>query len=343
LRGILLVNLGSPESPSVADVRRYLDEFLMDRHVIDAPWLVRRAIVSLTILPTRPPRTAHAYRAIWTEAGSPLIVHSRAFANALAARIEMPVVLAMRYGRPSIGAGIDELLARRVDEILLVPLYPQHADSTRTTAIEAVRAALAARDATMRLRVLPPFASERRYLDALASIVRRHRPDDAHLLFSFHGLPERQITRADATGRHCLKCRDCCAVASPAHATCYRQQAFATASAVAARLSLAPQGWQLSFQSRLGRVRWLTPYTDAVLDELPRAGVRTLAVVCPAFVADNLETLEEIDIRGRARFLAAGGESFTLIPCLNAEPTWVEAVAHWCREPLPEAPFDAPH
>ena len=341
LRGILLVNLGSPESTDVADVRRYLDEFLMDRHVIDAPWLVRRLIVSATILPTRPKRTAHAYRAIWTDAGSPLIVRSQAFAAALSTRIDMPVALAMRYGEPRIDAAIDRLCAERVDEILLVPLYPQHADSTRTTAIEAVHAALAQRGARTRLRVLPPFATDPRYLDALAGAVRRHLPHDAHLLFSFHGLPERALVRSDPTGTHCLARGDCCEVPSAAHATCYRHQALATARGVAARIALEPTRWQLSFQSRLGRLRWLEPYTDVVLDMLPAAGVRNLAVVCPAFVADNLETLEEIDIRGRARFLGAGGETFVLIPCLNDDPAWVDAVADWCRDPPPEAPFDA--
>jgi protoporphyrin/coproporphyrin ferrochelatase len=330
-RGILLVNLGSPASTSVTDVRRYLNEFLMDPYVIDSPWFVRKIVVSGFILPFRPHRTAHAYERIWESTGSPLLRHSEVFRAALAQRVSMPVELAMRYGAPTIRSGVANLIAAGIDEVLLIPMYPHHADSTRTTSIEVVQRELARQDASVRLTTLPPFFDEPRYIDALAaSITRATPPDSQLLLFSYHGLPERHITRSDPTGGHCLKSVDCCERTSLAHTTCYRHQIFATSRAVAARLGLTDDQWRVSFQSRLGRLPWLQPYTDQLLETLPGQGVTRLTVVCPAFVADNLETLEEIGITGRERFLAAGGESLTLVPCLNEDAAWVETVAAWC-------------
>jgi ferrochelatase len=341
-RGILLVNLGSPDSADVRDVRRYLGEFLMDRYVIDVPWLLRRTIVSAFILPFRPRKTAAAYASIWTPEGSPLLAHSRALAQAIERAIELPVALAMRYGKPSLATAIDALIEAGVDEILLVPLYPQHADSTRTTTIVRVRELLARRADAPALRVLPPFWGDRGYAAALAARVRSHvEADIEHVLFSFHGLPERHLTKADPTGSHCLKRTDCCEVDSPAHATCYRHQSFATARAVAAALGWRPDFWSVSFQSRLGREPWLAPYTDKIVDEFAARGMRRLAVVCPAFVADNLETLEEIGVRAREQFLAAGGERLTLVPCLNDDPHWIDALAALCLDPPPMTAFDA--
>lgn len=329
-RGVLLVNLGSPASTSIADVRRYLGEFLMDPRVIDSPWLIRKLIVSAFILPFRPKRTAHAYQRIWEPTGSPLLRLSGAIRDGLAARSGIPVELAMRYGQPSIASAVAKLLARDVDEILLIALYPHHADSTRTTTIEAVTDELARLHSNVRLEVLPPFYAQPDYLDALAGSIRRAMPDDSQLLlFSYHGLPERHLTTADPTGGHCLKSPDCCERPSPAHATCYRHQVYATSRGVATRLGLTSAKWRVSFQSRLGRLPWLKPYTDEMLGSLPAEGVRHLTIVCPAFVADNLETLEEIGIAGRERFRAAGGESLTLVPCLNDDPAFVESLARW--------------
>jgi ferrochelatase len=238
----------------------------------------------------------------------------------------------MRYGEPRLQTAIDRLLACNVEEIRLIALYPQHADSTRTTTIDAVRAYLTRRNATVRLSVLPPFFDDPAYIGSLAALIDRHMPADSQLLlFSYHGLPERHITRADPTGAHCLRSADCCERASAAHATCYRHQAFETSRRVAAALQLTPAAWRVSFQSRLGRLPWLAPYTDRMLDALPGEGVMRLTVVCPSFVADNLETLEEIGMAGAERFHAAGGESLTLVPCLNDDPGWVETVASWCR------------
>lgn len=330
--GILLVNLGTPASCSTADVRRYLNEFLMDPYVVDLPWPARRLLVSGVILPFRPKRSAEAYAKIWDAAGpgtgSPLVHYSANLASAVRARSGMPCELAMRYGEPSLEDALERLRRQGVERLLLAPLYPQFADSTCTTSEQAVRRL--AGD-TMQIDVLPPFYDAPGYQDALAACVREHLPDHwDHLLLSYHGLPERQITRADPTGSHCLASPDCCSTPSPAHATCYRHQCLRTSWLLAARLDLDASHYTVSFQSRLGRMPWLQPYTDQVLAELPGRGVRHLVVACPAFVADNLETLEEIGISGRRTFLDAGGESFTLVPCLNDRPDWVETLSDWC-------------
>ena len=340
-RGILLVNLGSPEAPTVPAVRRYLNEFLMDPEVIDLPWPVRRLLVSCFILPTRPKASAEAYNSIWRKGeqpGSPLLHHSEAFASALRQSLTesgepaMPVALAMRYGQPDIAQGMTEL--QNCDEVFLIAAYPHHADSTRTTTINAAQKALGAHQ---QLTVMPPFYESPDYIGALASSIRQTLPDGFdHLLFSYHGLPERHLTKADPTNAHCLQTPNCCEAttdtAQAAHATCYRHQVYATTQAVCDVLGIKGNKRSVSFQSRLGRTPWLTPYTDKVLAELPGKGVKHLAVVCPAFVADNLETLEEMGIQGRETFLNAGGESFTLVPCMNAHPEWVGAVAGWCQQ-----------
>ncbi len=330
-RAVLLVNLGTPRSPSVRDVRTYLNEFLMDPHVLNLPWPIRRLVVSGFILPFRPRRTAAAYASIWDgsgkPSGSPLLHHTEALGDALRGQCDLPCAVAMRYGEPNIADAVHRLAEGGCEELLLVPLFPKYADATRTTAIKAVRGHLPAH---VKLRVLPPFYDREDYVDCQAHLIERHLPSDwDHLLLSYHGLPERHITQADPTGSHCLAKPDCCEQDSAAHATCYRHQCYATARALTARLGLDAERVTVSFQSRLGRLPWLKPYTDEVLAELPGRGVRRLAVYCPSFVADNLETLEEIGIQGRDAFVQAGGESLTLIPCLNASPDWVKALARW--------------
>ena len=334
-RGILLANLGSPAAPERDAVRRYLNEFLMDRHVIDAPWPVRRMVVSL-ILRQRPEASARAYRAIWRdeEPGSPLLYWSERLAEALRQRIKIPVALGMRYGAPGLEDAVRALTAASVDEILLVPLYPQHADATRTTTIEQTRALASG----SRLLTLPPFHDRPEYLQAMRHLLSQELPKDAdHLLFSYHGLPERQIRKADPTGSHCLQRPDCCEVPSPAHAACYRHQCLATTRELAAGLTIPHS---TSFQSRLGRLRWLTPYTEEHLGQLAARGVQHLAVACPSFVADNLETLEEVGVRGEATFREAGGHRLTLIPCLNDRADWVDALAKWAA--LPSGELESP-
>ena len=337
--GILLVNLGTPATTATSDVRRYLNEFLMDPYVLDTPWPVRRAIVSGFILPFRPARSAEAYEKIWDHAGpgtgSPLLYYSRKLESAVREALGCPVELAMRYGKPSLETAVSSLEEQGVDELLLVPLYPQFADSTCSTSVRAVKQLL---PSWMKLHVLSPFYARQDYIDALAHSVRDHLPDTwDHLLLSYHGLPERHITRADPTGKHCLQSPDCCQVPSPAHATCYRHQCLRTSELLAEALGIDDSRCTVTFQSRLGRLPWLRPYTDHTLAALPDQGVKHLVVACPAFVADNLETLEEIGMTGRETFLNAGGERFTLVPCLNDRPDWVAALTGWCREILPQA------
>jgi len=335
-RAILLGNLGSPDSPDVADVRRYLDQFLMDGRVLDVPWLVRRFILSAFILPKRPHASAHAYRSIWWDEGSPLIVLSRRLAAAVQERVEDPVALCMRYGNPSAHAALAELRERAGDdleEILFVPLYPHYAMSTVETAVIDVRQALARMLPRVRLTVLPPFFDHPRYIEALVDSARPHLEGGYdHLLFSYHGLPERHLRKTDPTGKHCLASEACCASPSRAFGTCYRAQVLRTTAAFVERAGIPAQRHGVAFQSRLGRDKWLDPMTESEIRRLAHAGVKRLLVICPAFVSDCLETLEEIGMRGKEIFLAEGGESFAQIPCLNTHPLWVEALAGWCRE-----------
>ncbi|HZO93540.1 MAG TPA: ferrochelatase [Candidatus Baltobacteraceae bacterium] len=332
-RAILLVNLGSPASTATPDVRRYLDEFLMDPYVLDVPHPVRALIVRGFILPSRPAKSGEAYAKIWTEDGSPLIVISHRTRAALEAHTGVPVGLAMRYGSPSIAGGIDALLERAgtVDDLTVVAMYPQYAMASTMTVEVAVEKELRARGVPHRF--IPPFFADDGYLDALAALAREHLPGDVQqVLFSYHGIPKRHLRKVDPTRGHCLGSPDCCETPSPAHATCYRHQVFATTHGVAQRLGLSRDQYAVSFQSRLGG-GWLQPFTDVVLAELPARGVERIAVVCPSFVADCLETLEEISIRGRASFLAAGGKAFAYLPCLNDDPRWIAALAKLCDAP----------
>ncbi len=332
-KGILLVNLGSPESPSVGDVRKYLHEFLMDGRVLDTPWLIRKFVVSCLILPFRPKTTAEAYRAIWRKEGSPLLVISRNTRELLQKEIAAPVALGMRYGEPSILSAVRSLLKQSgesLGEILLIPLYPHYAMSSYETAVVATQDALKRLDCKIPLRTHPPFYNDLDYIGALVESALPHLRDDYdHLLFSYHGLPERHMRKADPTGSHCLTRENCCSLPSPAHATCYRHQVFETTGAFVQKAQIPEGKYSVTFQSRLGREPWLKPYTDLELERLARSGVKKLRVICPAFVSDCLETLEEIEIRGRKTFLNAGGEDFRYIPCLNEHPAWIQVLKKW--------------
>jgi protoporphyrin/coproporphyrin ferrochelatase len=334
-KGVLLVNLGSPVSPSVADVRAYLDEFLMDSRVLDYPAPLRRLIVSAFILPKRPKNSAHAYQMIWWKEGSPLIVLSERLRDRLQEQLPYPVALAMRYGQPSIRTAIFKLMQQNVTEILLVPLYPHYAMSTFETVLAATQNALTRLDKPPTLRVLQPFYRDPTYITAVVESARPYLTQEYdHLLFSYHGIPERHLRKSDPTRRHCLSGSDCCSIASAAHATCYRHQVLATTAAFVAAAQLPVGLYSVAFQSRLGRDAWLQPYTSAEIQRLANEGCRKLMVICPAFVSDCLETLEEIAMRGKETFLEAGGAEFITIPCLNDHPVWVEALAGWCRSSL---------
>ncbi|WP_172147575.1 MULTISPECIES: ferrochelatase [Pseudomonas] len=324
---LLLVNLGSPASTEVADVRRYLNQFLMDPYVVDLPWPLRRLLVSLILL-KRPAASAHAYASIWWADGSPLVVLSRRLQAAMKAQwTQGPVELAMRYGEPSIETVLNRLTAQGIQQVTLAPLYPQFADSTTTTVIEEARRVVRAANLDMRFSILAPFYDQPEYIDALVDSARPYLEQDFdHLLLSFHGLPERHLRKLDPS-KHCLKGPDCCRTAPPqVLATCYRAQCMRSAAAFAERMGLRPEQWSVSFQSRLGRDKWIEPYTESRLQALAGQGVKKLLVMCPAFVADCIETLEEIGDRGLEQFQAAGGESLQLVPCLNDHPSWVAAL-----------------
>jgi len=327
-KGVLLVNLGSPDSPSVSDVRRYLREFLMDGRVLDVNWLLRFCIVHFAILPSRPKQSAEAYHQIWTPAGSPLVVTSCNVQSLLQKRVSVPVELAMRYQNPSIPDAVRSLSRKGVDEVLLIPLFPHYAMSSYETAVVRVQEVAASLAPQLRVQVQPPYFEDPNYIAALVGSAREYleRPYD-HLLFSFHGVPERQIRKSDPTGCHCLTTENCCSTASPAHATCYRAQCFKTVAAFVRQAGIPDGKYSVAFQSRLGRDPWLKPYTDHELGRLAQSGVRRLLVICPAFVSDCLETLEEIGMRGRESFLQAGGTDFAQIPCLNEHPLWLDALA----------------
>jgi len=324
------MNLGSPDSTEVKDVRRYLNEFLMDGRVIDMPLIPRALLVRGLIVPFRAPKSAEAYKTIWTKEGSPLIVLTKQLQQALQEKIAEPVAIAMRYGSPSPKQAYDRLLQQHPDleEVILVPLYPHYAMSSYETAMEYAKEQYAKKTYPFKLTVVKPFYNEPDYIHALASNIEPWLAKDYdHILFSYHGIPERHIRKSDITGSHCLQVNNCCEMDSPAHATCYRHQVFATTRLVTEKLDIPKAKYSISFQSRLGK-GWLQPFTDIRLEEMPKEGIKKLLVVCPAFVSDCLETLEEIDERGKASFMQAGGETYTMIPCLNTHPLWVGALVN---------------
>ena len=325
-KGVLLVNLGSPDSPSVSDVRRYLNEFLMDRRVIDVAWPIRRFVVGMVLI-NRPKESAHAYEKVWLKEGSPLVVISKNVLKKLQPRVKMPIELAMRYQNPSIDEAMRKLVGQGVDDLLLIPLFPHYAMSSFETAVERVKEVAAKMSPGMRITVQPPFYRDSDYIAALISSAEEYLDKGYdYLLFSYHGLPERQIKKSDPTGTHCLLKENCCEVASPAHATCYRAQCYQTTKAFVENAGVPREKYSVSFQSRLGKDPWLKPYTDFELERLAKQGVKKLLVICPAFVSDCLETIEEIGMRGRDTFLAAGGKEITRIPCLNEHPLWIDAL-----------------
>ncbi|MDB4953948.1 MAG: ferrochelatase [Myxococcales bacterium] len=338
--GLLLINLGTPDLPTTSAVRRYLREFLSDPRVIDIHPIARALLLELVILPTRPAKSAHAYRSIWDpKRGSPLLYHSRDLAAGVANElgVDWHVELAMRYGKPSIASALDAFRNSNVDRIVVMPLFPQYAASSTATATARVMELASAGWDVPPIEVVPSFYSDPGFLDAWTEVARpalaAARAD--HVLFSFHGLPARQIQKSDPTGAHCLHSDTCCDRVTP---TCYRSQCFFTARALAERLAIT--NYTVCFQSRLGRTPWIEPYTDIVIDQLAKAGTKRLAVMCPAFVADCLETVEEIGIRGRNQWKAAGGDELVLVPSLNATAAWVSAVAaiaerHAARRLLP--------
>lgn len=325
-RAVLLVNLGSPDSTSIPDVRRYLREFLGDERVLDLPAPARWLLLEGIILRTRPKRSAHAYEEIWTKEGSPLILTSQRVREKLAEALgpETPVYLAMRYGKPSIASVVAQMVQEGVIEVLLFPQYPHYAMSSWETVVVRVYEEAAKQAPNMKVECVQPFYADPDYIEALYEVSAPYfqEPHD-FVLFSYHGIPVRHLRKADSSKAHCTLVKDCCTTCSPVHSTCYKAQCVATTRALAARAGLPDHQHSISFQSRLAGEPWLTPYTDYELQRLPKEGKKRLLILTPAFVADCLETLEEIAGEGKEEFMEAGGESFQHIPCLNDQAPYI--------------------
>lgn len=334
MKGVLLVNLGSPNSPTAKDVKPYLDEFLMDERVIDVPNWLRNIIVRGIILRTRPKKSAEAYKKIWWDEGSPLVVISERFAEKVRKQTEMPVALGMRYGTISIKNALQELNDKGVDEVLLVPLYPHYAMSSYETVVVKTMEEQQKHFSEMQLTTLPAFYKNEDYVRVLSERIAEGLKgfDYDHILFSYHGIPERHIRKSDPTRFHCKIDGKCCDTNSVAHNTCYRHQCFDTTKSVKAYLNLPEDKVSNSFQSRLPNDPWLKPYTDFEFERLAKEGKNNLVVITPAFVSDCLETLEEIAMEGKEQFREAGGGDYKHISCLNDGDAWVEVMAKWVNE-----------
>jgi ferrochelatase len=336
--GLLLINLGTTSSPSPGDVRRYLREFLSDPRVIDGPAWKRKLIVELFILPTRPRSSGEAYAKIWTDRGSPLLFYSRDYAEAVQERLGDAAVveLAMRYGRPSIAEALGRLRDRGVGRIIVFPLYPQYSSAATASTLEEVASVVSGWANYPSLVTVPPFYDHPAFIDACARVAAPviRRVDPERVFLSFHGLPERHMRASDATGAHCLCRDDCCERIVDANRHCYRAQCYATGRLLADRLEIPEERRVICFQSRLGRTPWIRPYTDEVLVEQARAGCRRAVILSPAFVADCLETLEELGIRAAESWRENGGEVLELVPSLNASEAWVAASLEIVRDTL---------
>jgi len=334
MKGVLLVNLGSPESPDPKDVKVYLDEFLMDERVIDLPSFLRTLLVRGIILNTRPKKSAKAYKKIWWKEGSPLIVLSKRLLQKMEAKVQLPLALGMRYGKPSIQSGLKELADKGVTEVLLVPMYPQFAMATTETILVLAESLRQKHFPQIQFTTLPSFYKHPDYIRVLSQSIEESLKGKEweHLLFSYHGVPERHIRKSDITKTHCKIDGQCCQKTSPAHQYCYRHQCFETTRLVAEYLELKPNSYSTSFQSRLGLDSWLQPYTDKTVTKMAQSGVKNMAIVTPAFVSDCLETLEEIGMEAVEDFEEKGGDHLHVIPCINDREDWVNVMSRWVDE-----------
>ncbi len=334
-KAILFMNLGSPDSFQPRDVKKYLTEFLLDERVIDISQPFRSLLVQGIIVPFRTKNSAAKYETIWTKNGSPLVHTTSLLTEAVEKLTNIPAEFCMRYGQPTAKNKLDELQATfpQLDELIVFPLYPHYAMSSYETAVEDVKAAYKQKDYSFSLNIVPAFYNHPAYIHAMVDSFKPFVVKSFdHLLFSYHGIPERHVKKTDPTKQHCLQNKDCCSTDSVAHAFCYRHQVFETTELIAKQLGLPKNKYSVSFQSRLGRDKWLLPNTADLLKELPGKGIKNLVIACPAFVSDCLETLEEIEMEGRETFMEAGGESYTVIPCMNTNQSWVEAIAAIVKE-----------
>ena len=324
MKGILLINLGSPRDLELKSIKDYLKEFLSDDLVIDYPKFLQQILVNWIIIPSRYKNTREAYSEIWTEEGSPLIHDTLVLGEKVSAKSGTLVEVSMRYQFPSIEEGLKKLKAKGCTEIFVVPLYPHYAMSTVLTTEREVTRIESKLGLDLQLNFIGAFYNEGGYISSLSDVINRNRQKESdYLLFSYHGIPNRHLIKTDPTKNHCLKVKNCCEIESKAKPFCYKAQVLETSKLCAKKLELKDNEWGVSFQSRIGP-GWIQPFTDKELVRLAEEGIQNLDVVCPAFVTDNLETLEEMNIRGRETFIEAGGKSFKYIPCLNDEESWVD-------------------
>ena len=305
----------------------------MDERVIDVSYPFRKLIVEGFVLPFRPRKSAEAYASVWMKKGAPLKVFTEAFRNELQTLIDIPMTIAMRYGNPTPQFALQELESKadNLQEVWIAPLYPHYAMSSYESALLYIQKEIRKVRPGLKFRALRPFYREDGYIDSLAKSIRPYliQPFD-HLLFSYHGLPVRHLKKTDPTKKHCYQVDQCCDVKSPAWQFCYKHQIIQTTKLTAAELGLSSNQYSFSFQSRLGQDEWIRPFTFDRLGNFPKEGIKKLVIVCPSFVADCLETLEEIAIRGKKTFLDAGGETFNFIPCLNTFQPWLKTFADYC-------------
>lgn len=324
MKGILLINLGSPKDLELDSIKKYLKEFLSDDLVIDYPKLLQQILVNWIIIPSRYKNTREAYSEIWTDQGSPLINNTISLGEKISTKSGVPLEVAMRYQSPSIEEGLVNLRDKGCCDVFVVPLYPHYAMSTTLTTEKEVKRIEHELSLNLNLIFAESFYKEEGYIESLSQTIDLNRQENSdYLLFSYHGIPNRHLTKTDPTKSHCLKVQNCCDIESEAKPYCYKAQVIETSRLCANKLQLDNNQWGISFQSRIGP-GWIEPFTDKELVKLVEKGVKRLDVVCPAFVIDNLETLEEMNIRGRETFLEAGGDSFNYIPCLNDDNTWVD-------------------
>jgi len=327
--GVVLVNLGTPDSPAPRDVYRYLTEFLTDQRVIDMPWLSRQLLVRGLIVPRRYRQSAKFYRQIWTKEGSPLKVYGYRLKDKLQQHLgdEYIVDLAMRYQTPSIENVLKNLMEKNIKKLIVIPLFPQYASATTGSVHEKVMDVISKWRNIPELVLVNHYADNPELIKAFCSVAQQLDVNSYdHILFSFHGLPEEQLLKSDCAN-HCLKAKNCCGTLSEKNQNCYAAQCHSTASAIIAALQLKPDSYSLSFQSRLGNKPWLTPYTSETIANLAHQGKKRVLVFCPAFVCDCLETIYEIGIEYAAEFRAAGGECLDLVPGLNDHPQWVATLS----------------
>ncbi|AHZ83810.1 Ferrochelatase [Bdellovibrio bacteriovorus] len=326
-KGLLLINIGSPKSYQVNDVKKYLSEFLMDEDVITLPYVLRWPLVNLLIVPRRAPFSAENYKKVWMKEGSPIAVYTRRFAALLQEELkdQFVVKVGLQYSEPSVESALKDLQQAGVDEILVAPMFPQYAEATNGSSFKLTERMAKKLHLTAPLRRLPAFFDDASFVGTSVKLVEETLQDKEvdHYLFSFHGLPESHVRKIPG----CLTTEDCCFEKNACAKNCYRAQCFATATAIAESLNLAPSHWSVAFQSRLGRAEWLKPATDHSLEVLAKTGKKNIAVICPSFVADCIETLEEIGIGGQETFHEHGGDQYYLVPCVNDNPKWVQGFA----------------